>query len=290
MRAPPRTQTLAVALALALVLLAASPDASAQESSDPKPTNLMCPVMPDEPVDPEISVDHEGTRVWLCCGRCRKKFLEDPTPFLANVPQLAPDAGSGHAHDDDGHGDHDGNGGGSAHAHGDDAHGNDHGGTGHDHATDHGDHPHGPARLVRFLGKLHPIAIHFPIALVLVAALAELLVLVRGPRPLAEATARVNIAAGAAGAVVAAGLGWAAGAFARYPGELASVLGWHRWLGTGSAIVIVAAAVLSELARRREDPKLLLGYRAALLVAALLLGATGFYGGSLVFGPDHLSF
>ena len=47
-----------------------------------------------------------------------------------------------------------------------------HGPPSHDHATDHGD-PEGFGRVVRFLGKFHPVVVHFPIALILAAALAE---------------------------------------------------------------------------------------------------------------------
>ena len=41
----------------------------------------------------------------------------------------------------------------------------------HDHATGHGA-PEGAARALRWIGKLHPLAVHFPIALILGALLA----------------------------------------------------------------------------------------------------------------------
>ncbi len=47
----------------------------------------------------------------------------------------------------------------------------------HDHARDHdpGAEVTGPARFIQWLGKFHPIVVHFPIALLVAAAVAELL-------------------------------------------------------------------------------------------------------------------
>merc|ERR1711907_290362 len=57
------------------------------------------------------------------------------------------------------------------------------------------------------LSRLHPVAAHFPIALLLVAALAELALMVRPTLGL-QTTIRFLVAGGAIGAVVAALLGW----------------------------------------------------------------------------------
>lgn len=61
-----------------------------------------------------------------------------------------------------------------------------------------------------FLWRLHPLAAHFPVALLLMAALAEILLLMRPALGL-ETTVRFLVAGGAVGAGIAALLGWFAG-------------------------------------------------------------------------------
>ncbi len=241
----------------------------------------MCPVLTDEPIDPAMGVEHDGQQVYLCCARCRKKFLANPDLFLANLPQFAQTVDDGH--DDSGH----------AHAiehaqkNGPAATGKgvEHGGAAeHNHATGHGQ-PTGMWRVIRFLGQFHPLVVHFPIALILAAACAELLGLVTRKPQLTEA-ARFCITAGALGAVAAVSLGWAAGTFANYPGELASVLWRHRWLGTGTACATVATAILAHVSHRTPGaPKR--AYFVLLFIVAVLVGITGHHGGTLIFGLDY---
>lgn len=40
-----------------------------------------CPVMGGE-LDKSIYVDHEGKRVYFCCGMCVEKFKKDPEKYL----------------------------------------------------------------------------------------------------------------------------------------------------------------------------------------------------------------
>src|SRR3546814_6164691 len=61
--------------------------------------------------------------------------------------------------------------------------------------------------LVGALKSLHPATVHFPIALLLMAALTELFVMVRRT-PKREAAVKIMIYGGAAGAVFAALFGW----------------------------------------------------------------------------------
>ena len=107
---PARVRALFVLAALAagsvaMPAVAASGTASAASVGDdgataapvalPAGANTMCPVLTDEPVDPSIWVDYQGRRVSLPSQRCRKKFLEDPTPYLAALeasPRVSGDA------------------------------------------------------------------------------------------------------------------------------------------------------------------------------------------------------
>src|SRR5260221_14306636 len=88
-------------------------------------------------------------------------------------------------------------------------------------------------------GRLHPLLVHFPIALVLIAAVAELVSLATR-FPEWHLVAVANIRVGAASAVASAGAGWIL-ASSRIV-EASPALEWHRWLGGAGAGAAVAAA------------------------------------------------
>src|SRR5262249_25181177 len=96
-----------------------------------------------------------------------------------------------------------------------------------------------------FAGKLHPLVVHFPIALLVVALLLEFCRLRRGERRPGRG-AMVCLALGAPAAVFAAVLGWSDAVTSGHGGSDAWVLGWHRWLGVataGAAAAVVALAL-----------------------------------------------
>ena len=135
-----------------------------------------------------------------------------------------------------------------------------------------------------YIGKLHPLLVHFPIALVLAAAAAELVVLAT-PRPAWRTVAVANIRAGAALGVVTAITGWL---FASSPLVDASPsLEWHRWVGMAGAAGAIGAALLSSRLQR-SSRRLAFGYRVTLFVSALLVAITGHLGGTLVWGAGFL--
>jgi len=132
-------------------------------------------------------------------------------------------------------------------------------------------------------GRLHPLLVHFPIALVLIAALAEFVSAITqcpGWRTVAVA----NIRVGAALAVAAAGAGWIL-ASSRFV-EASPGLEWHRWLGLLTALAAVTAA-LATGAIDGPSRRLWL-YRIALFSAAGLVGVAGHLGAVLVWGADFL--
>ncbi len=244
-------------------------------------TNEMCPVMPEEPVDEAIFTEYEGQRVYLCCQSCRKEFLENPTAFTGNLPQFA--AAIGRDSQDEGHVSP----GSEGVAREEDAHAQREEAA-HDHAQDHGQ-PQGLGRAIRFAGKFHPLVVHFPIALALVAVVAEVLAIVTGRNFYADA-ARFSIVVGAVSAVGAVALGSAAGAFAHYPGALGRALTIHGRLGTASGAALVLAGLFSEWYHRNPArTRLLWAYRFALFAGALLVAVAGHFGGVLIFGLDHFT-
>ncbi|MDP6538828.1 MAG: hypothetical protein QF903_07555 [Planctomycetota bacterium] len=125
-------------------------------------------------------------------------------------------------------------------------------------------------------GRLHPMVAHFPIALLLFAGLAGAL----GSR----STARWCVHGGAASAVAAAGLGWLNALDVRGSWMLET----HRWLGLATALCALLLAWLVERDARSEGRGIGGWTRVAWCACALAVGATGFFGGSLIHGLDHL--
>jgi len=134
------------------------------------------------------------------------------------------------------------------------------------------------------IGRLHPLLVHFPIGLVLMAALAEVVALTTGLSGW-RTVALANLRAGAVFTIGAAIAGWR---LAASPAIAAgSSLESHRWLGVIAAVAVVGAALAAGGARSRT-PLAVWGYRIALFWAAMLVGLTGHLGGLLVWGADFL--
>lgn len=138
-------------------------------------------------------------------------------------------------------------------------------------------------RVLRLIGKLHVLVIHFPIALIAAAAGVESWQILRR-RSGAGPVVRFCIFFGAAAAVVAAVLGWIHALFSGYESNAAGTLLLHRWAGVAAAAGAVVAAALSELDDVRGRRSLI--FRTALFGTALLVGAAGHLGGTLVYGDD----
>lgn len=134
--------------------------------------------------------------------------------------------------------------------------------------------------LADMLGRLHPFAAHFPMALLLVAAVAELAMALR-PTLGMETTVRFLVAWGAIGGVATALLGWFSAGWRL--GDRSETLALHRWNGTAIAAVSLLAW-WAAYRPRRVALRLLLG----LLAGAILI--QGYLGGEMVFGPGHLGF
>jgi uncharacterized membrane protein len=145
------------------------------------------------------------------------------------------------------------------------------------------DQPPGLYVRMTLTGRLHPLLVHFPIALVLVAAVAEL-VFVTTRFPQWHTVAVANVRAGAAFGVASAGAGWLL-ASSRLV-EASPALEWHRWLGLAAAVAAIAAALAtSEMDR---SPRRLWLYRVALFWAAALVAVAGHFGAVLVWGANFL--
>ena len=52
--------------------------------------NKKCPIMTDDDVDAEETVEFEGVKVGMCCGKCGKMFAKNGAYYIKAVPELLP--------------------------------------------------------------------------------------------------------------------------------------------------------------------------------------------------------
>jgi hypothetical protein len=104
-------------------------------------------------------------------------------------------------------------------------------------------------------------------------------------KPVFDGISRFCIWFGSLTAVAAAVLGWCAGSFRMT--DASWVLMTHRWLGTSTVACAALVLVLSEASRSAVRHRTRMYFRVALLFGAVLVSATGFLGGAVVFGLKH---
>jgi plastocyanin len=155
-----------------------------------------------------------------------------------------------------------------------------------EHATESaGGWPGGlPGEVIRWLGKFHPAAANFPIALLVAAAVAEVLLAATG-RPAFDAANRFCLWFGAVAAVVTGALGWFLGGF--HAADPSWVLTTHRWLGTSTDVLAVVTLLVGEASRRPGRQRARRWFGVLLVVVALMVLAAGFFGGALLYGIRH---
>jgi len=139
----------------------------------------------------------------------------------------------------------------------------------------------------RLLGRCHPLVVHFPIALLCTVVLVDGWRLLRGrraPGPVVQ----MLLLAGAAGAVLSAGLGWASASFEKSDPDMLGILSLHRWLGTTVAVLAVVAAALTFPARARKSAPAVWTYRTTLWSCVALVAVASHYGGMLVYGEGYI--
>ncbi len=249
------------------------------ESGSDTAINTICPVTTDEEVDPAFTIEYEGQTIGFCCRKCRTRFDINPEAYLAELPKLQTVSlvsQSMPSHDDD-------------YDHSDESASEEHGhdeGEAHDHATDHGQSTSsGLSKLIAWIGKFHPPATHLPIGMLIGAALAEGLFIMT-KRDLFRNAGTFCVVIAGLGAMGAVTLGWFNGGFVFVDDQWIQTV--HRWLGTSTAILTLLSIVLLIRASKPDaKPSARLSYRVSLFVASGMVGATGFFGGALIYGINH---
>jgi uncharacterized membrane protein len=137
--------------------------------------------------------------------------------------------------------------------------------------------------------------VHFPIALVTVAAILESWQIVRRKPGLAAATP-VCVALGALSAIAATVFGFFLDQEHRGGSPFAFPSQWtttdiHKWAGVGASVLALLGALLlfkAATPKSGDAPGAILTLRLLVLLGAAAVGATGYLGGDLVFGQNHL--
>jgi uncharacterized membrane protein len=137
-----------------------------------------------------------------------------------------------------------------------------------------------PARLIDWFGRMHPFAVHFPIALFPVALVALVMARKRGE---AVELIRALIVVAGAGSVIAAALGWLNGGLILSDSDVVLML--HRWLGTMLGVIGGAVGWWAWRGRGSVDSGRMVGM-LGLIVTLLLVQA--FLGASLTHGMEHM--
>lgn len=137
------------------------------------------------------------------------------------------------------------------------------------------------ARLLDWIGRLHPIIVHFPIAFFPAAFFTAI---VGRKRPAYSKPVQFLVVAGGIIAPVAAVLGWIDGGFTLSTDDW--LLSFHRWFGTGVGIGALALAVW---AIRRPDHDRSTGMILGLGVMTLAIIVQGWFGGALPHGMEHMN-
>lgn len=139
--------------------------------------------------------------------------------------------------------------------------------------------------LSQLFGRLHPMLVHFPIALLLVAAVMELFTL-GNFRHSFRSGIRFLVILGAISAAISAGMGWL---LAENEGITGSTLDLHRILGLVSAGLSVFLLVLLRKSELNPSTSSIKTYRLILFLTSMGIGVAGHFGAALTHGEDYLT-
>lgn len=137
------------------------------------------------------------------------------------------------------------------------------------------------ARLLDWIGRLHPVIVHFPIAFLPAAFFTAI---VGRRRPAYAEPVKFLTVAGGVIAPVAAVLGWIDGGFTLATDD--RLLSIHRWFGT---VIGAGALALAIWAIRKPEQNRGAGMIVGLGVMTTAIVLQGWLGGSLTRGLDHMN-
>ncbi len=138
--------------------------------------------------------------------------------------------------------------------------------------------------ILQLLGRLHPLLVHFPIGLLVVAFFFELLTLGGKRTGLREGTYWM-LYVGTAFAIFSALFGWLLRTQEDYIGELVDN---HQYTGIATAVLALSTTILLLQTKKGKLPDFRV-YRMSLTLTIILLSIAGHLGASLTHGEDYLT-
>ena len=139
--------------------------------------------------------------------------------------------------------------------------------------------------LWNFLGRLHPLAVHFPVSLLLFAAVLELFTLKNFNSKLRPGI-NILVASGAVTAIISVVLGLL---LARNGDYGKDTLNLHQWTGIVTAgLGVISLFFLFKILKKNQF-NFIKPYRAILLFTAIGVCVAGHFGAALTHGNDYLS-
>jgi uncharacterized membrane protein len=142
-----------------------------------------------------------------------------------------------------------------------------------------------PFWLWHFMGRLHPMIVHFPIALLIFAAILELFTLKKFNSKFRPAI-QLLVLIGAVSAIIAAVFGWLLAESDAIEGELVDL---HQQVGIATAVLSLLVLFFLQKTSKKQNSNQVLIYRSFLFIAALGVSVTGHFGASLTHGEEFLT-
>ena len=143
-----------------------------------------------------------------------------------------------------------------------------------------------PSPLTLF-SRAHVVMVHFPVALLMVMALIEVLRWRRKTGSMDQTVALIAVIA-ALSSIVSVIQGLMLDGSSDGESEYARTLALHKWLGITTAVFAIGAAIIALRRQLGDTAGLTKIYRALVLPGAALVSLTGHYGGMAVHGADYL--
>lgn len=142
-------------------------------------------------------------------------------------------------------------------------------------------------KAIMWLGNLHLVFLHFPIALIIMTVVAELLFFIYGADLFNQAS-RFMIVAAAITVIPTVLFGFAYAYGVSYEGESFIFFSLHEFFGllTG-ALTLLTAALKEEYVETRRGSKQI--YYGCLFFAFITVNLAGIFGGILTFGTEGLA-
>ena len=138
--------------------------------------------------------------------------------------------------------------------------------------------------LWRFLGRLHPMAVHFPVGLLLFAAFMELFTLKKFSSSLRPGI-QMLVIAGAVSALLSVFLGY----FLSTDEDYDATLSIHQWLGIATAFLVILVWQIQNRILIKNQSSLIKTYRILLFITAFGVLAVGHFGALLTHGDCYLT-